>query len=61
MKDLAKKYYQPTPVKWRVIGDVIQDIGIVVGSVAAFTAAPWVPVAAVILGRLGKIITNFNT
>lgn len=61
MKNLANRYYEPTPVKWRVIGDAIQDVGIIVGAVAAFTAAPWVPVAAVVIGRIGKIITNFAT
>lgn len=52
-------YYKPTPKKWRKIGDAIQDTGIVIGSIAAFSPVPWVSVVAVIVGRVGKIITNF--
>jgi len=56
-----ENYYKPTPKKWRIIGDSIQDIAIAAGSIVAMVAAPpaWVPVGILILGRIGKIITNF--
>ena len=60
LNKVAAKYYTPTPKKWRKIGDAIQDIGIVIGSITAFTASPWVSVIAIAIGRIGKIITNFN-
>jgi hypothetical protein len=60
---LKDNYYQPTPVKWRKIGDTFQDVAILAGSVVALVAAPpaWIPVAILIIGRIGKIITNFAT
>lgn len=61
VKQIASNYYKPTPSKWRKIGDAIQDASIILGCAAAFTTAPWIPVAVVILGRIGKIITNFAT
>ena len=56
-----RNYYKPTPAKWRKIGDVIQDTGLIIGSIAIFFTAPWVPVVALVVGRIGKIITNLAT
>lgn len=67
MKEIIKAkqaaYYTPTPVKWRKIGDAIQDGSIALGAAVALMASPpaWIPVAILIIGRIGKIITNFNT
>jgi purine-cytosine permease-like protein len=60
--NLAANYYQPTPAKWRKIGDAIQDVAIIAGFIVALVAAPpvWVPVAILVVGRIGKIITNFT-
>jgi hypothetical protein len=57
----TKKYYAPTPVKWRKIGDACLTIGSTITSISAFTMPPIVTAAAAILTCLGKIITNFNT
>ena len=57
-KQATDKYYKPTPKKWRKIGDALQDVGIIVGSITVFTV-PWVGVLSIALGRIGKIITNF--
>ena len=58
-----KNYKKPTPWKWRKIGDTIQDVAIIAGSIVALVASPpvWVPVAILVAGRVGKIITNFTT
>jgi hypothetical protein len=61
VKKISENYYKPTPPKWRKIGDAIQDVGLIVGTIAFFTPAPWIAPVAVIIGRIGKIITNFNT
>lgn len=67
MKEVVKSkldgYYKPTPVKWRKVGDTVQDVAILAGSVVAVIASPpaWIPVAILVLGRIGKIITNFAT
>lgn len=58
-----ENYYKPTPKKWRKIGDAIQETALVAGTIIALVSNPpsWIPVAIVALGRIGKIITNFNT
>jgi hypothetical protein len=60
---LKEGYYKHTPVKWRKIGDTIQDVAIIAGAVVALFAGPpaWVPIAIMVTGRIGKIITNFAT
>jgi hypothetical protein len=61
MKIATGNYYKPTPVRWRKIGDTVQDVAILTGSVVAVIASPpaWIPVAILVIGRIGKIITNF--
>jgi hypothetical protein len=59
VKNISENYYKPTPKRWRKIGDAIQDVGLIVGTVAFFTPAPWITPVSFIIGRLGKIITNF--
>jgi hypothetical protein len=63
IKTLKDGYYQPTPAKWRKIGDTIQDIAVIGSAIVAVVAAPpaWIPVLIFAVGRLGKIITNFAT
>jgi hypothetical protein len=67
MKEIIKEkqaaYYKQTPVKWRKIGDAIQDGAIALGAAVTLVASPpaWIPVVILVLGRIGKIITNFNT
>jgi hypothetical protein len=63
IKTLKEGYYKQTPKKWRKIGDAIMDISVVAGIIVAAIASPpaWVPVAVLIVGRVGKIITNFAT
>ena len=63
IKTLKEGYYNPTPAKWRKIGDVIQETAIVAAAVVALFAAPpaWIPVVIFAAGRIGKIITNFAT
>jgi len=59
-KQQKENYKKPTPDKWRKIGDLIQDIGILIGVIAPFT--PWAIASPIglALGKLGKIITNFT-
>ncbi|MBN2571885.1 MAG: hypothetical protein JXA68_07125 [Ignavibacteriales bacterium] len=57
-----QNYYKPTPVKWRKIGDTIQEIALIGAGIVAVVASPpaWIPVAIAAIGRIGKIITNFS-
>jgi hypothetical protein len=61
LKEVKDGYYQPTPPKWRKIGDTFQDVAITASAIVALVASPpaWIPVAIFALGRIGKIITNF--
>lgn len=63
IEELQKEYYKPTPKKWRKIGDAVQDTAIILGAVVTLLASPpaWIPVLILVSGRIGKIITNFNT
>lgn len=61
-KEAINSYYKPTPKKWRKIGDAITDISLIAAAIVSIVASPplWVPVAIAVLGRIGKILTNFN-
>jgi hypothetical protein len=63
IEELKNGYYKPTPSKWRKVGDMFQDVAILGGVIIASIAAPpaWLPVAIMVIGRIGKIITNFAT
>lgn len=63
IKELKSGYYQPTPKKWRKIGDAIQEVALIGAGIVAVIASPpaWVPVVIATIGRIGKIITNFST
>lgn len=62
-KNAAKKatdnYYKPTPKKWRKIGDSFQDLSFIIGGLVIFTSSPIIGFAAMAVGRIGKILTNF--
>jgi hypothetical protein len=62
-KQAVKNYYKPTPKNWRIAGDTIQDIAVIAGALLALFASPptWIPIAIIVTGRIGKIITNFAT
>lgn len=59
VKEIAQNYYKPTPTKWRKIGDAIQWIGDAIALIAFFSPAPWITPVSMVVGRLGKTITNF--
>ena len=50
---------KPTPEKWVKIGDSIQDLSMVVAGASAFTGSPIIPFISLLVGKIGKIITNF--
>lgn len=61
MKQVKNKYYLPTPVLWRKIGDSLLLIGSTVTGISAFTMPPVVTAIAAGLTCIGKIITNFTS
>jgi membrane protein YqaA with SNARE-associated domain len=58
----VQNYYNPTPVKWRVIGDSILIVGTTLTTVAGLLSlSPYVVASAAVITMIGKILTNFFT
>ena len=58
---LKKKYYAPTPTKWRKIGDALLGASTTITGFAIYEEAKWVAITALVLGTAGKFITNLFT
>jgi hypothetical protein len=58
---LYEKYNQPTPLKWRKIGDLLLIISTTITSYSVIEEMKEVALIAAILGCVGKILTNFFT
>ena len=59
-----QSYYQPTPKKWRKIGDAclllsVSISGMVPGMPISDTGKIWAMLGCNIFGVAGKVITNF--
>lgn len=55
-----KKYWSPTPAKWRKLGDVLLAVSTTVTTYAiADDWAKWAQVTALMTGVVGKFLTNF--
>lgn len=59
MKNLGQLYSSPTPKKWRKIGDALLATSTTITSFAIYEDAKAVAIAALVLGSLGKFLTNF--
>ena len=58
----VENYYNPTPFKWRLVGDSILIVGSTVTTVAGLLSlSPYVVAAGAIFTALGKILTNFTS
>lgn len=55
----TKNYYQPTPAKWRKLGDALLAFSTTVASTAIVAEYKWVALAACLIGASGKFLTNF--
>ena len=49
----------PTPKKWRKIGDALLATSTTITSFAIYEDAKAVAIVALVLGSLGKFLTNF--
>ena len=52
------KYYRPTPVKWRKIGDALLATSTTITTFAIYEQVEWLAYVALITGVLGKFLTN---
>ena len=56
---IKNKYYAPTPVKWRKLGDALLGVSTTITSFAIYEDIKGVAITALILGVVGKFLTNF--
>lgn len=53
------KYYAPTPVKWRKLGDALLGVSTTITGFAIYEEVKGIAITALILGVVGKFLTNF--
>jgi hypothetical protein len=58
---MMSNYYKHTPAKWRKIGDALLAVSTTITGFAIYEQSKWVALSALILGVLGKFLTNFFT
>lgn len=58
MSNLTKKYYAPTPKKWRQLGDALLAVALM-GIPAELAGYKWIGLTLFGLGVVGKFLTNF--
>jgi len=56
---IKNKYYSPTPVKWRKLGDALLGISTTITGFAIYEEIKWIAITALVLGVIGKFLTNF--
>jgi hypothetical protein len=55
---MTNKYYRPTPVKWRKIGDALLAASTTITTFAIYEQVEWLAYVALITGVVGKFLTN---
>jgi len=60
-KTKLKRYYQPTPKRWRKVGDSILFAGMTMTGYAIFGEDKWFAIISLVLTVAGKTITNLFT
>jgi hypothetical protein len=53
-----KKYYTPTPQKWRKIGDALLAASATITSFAIYEKVDWLAYVALFSGVIGKFLSN---
>jgi hypothetical protein len=54
-----KNYYNPTPQKWRKIGDALLGVSTTITGFAIYEELKWVAITALLAGVVGKFLSNF--
>ncbi len=52
------RYYRPTPVKWRKIGDALLAASATIATFAIAEEVEWLAYVALFTGVVGKFLTN---
>lgn len=58
---LKKKYYSPTPVKWKKLGDALLGVSTTITGFAIYEETKWIAITALVIGVAGKFLSNFFT
>lgn len=56
-----KNYYAPTPKKWRKLGDALLGVSTTITTFAIIEEMKWIAITALVLGVIGKFLSNFFT
>ena len=56
---LKKKYYAPTPTKWRKLGDALLGVSTTITGFAIYEDVKWIAFTALAIGVVGKFLSNF--
>lgn len=57
----SSNYFKPTPKKWRQLGDALLGVSTTITGYSLYVDLKWVAAVALILGVVGKFLTNFFT
>jgi hypothetical protein len=52
------KYYRPTPIKWRKIGDALLASSTTITTFAIYEQVEWLAYVALLTGVIGKFLSN---
>ncbi len=52
------RYYRPTPIKWRKIGDALLASSTTITTFAIYEQVEWLAYVALLTGVIGKFLTN---
>jgi len=55
---MMNRYYRPTPIKWRKVGDALLAASTTITTFAIYEQVEWLAYVALITGVLGKFLTN---
>lgn len=56
---IQNSYAKPTPEKWRKLGDALLGVSTTITGFAIYEDAKWVAISALLIGAVGKFLTDF--
>jgi hypothetical protein len=59
VKVMMKEYFKPTPKLYRKIGDALLSVSTMVTGLAIYGDYKWVAITSLIIGVIGKFMSNF--
>jgi len=56
---MKKKYWEPTPLKWRKLGDALLAASTTAATYAIYNDYKIIAITALVVGVVGKFLSNF--